>query len=509
MTASKRFAGILCAATMLSAVPGVRAQTDMTMEASLTPRTQNPVPFVQTPTAQWQGRIRTRSGTVPYKLVISETPHRDARGQVIATVVSFAYLRTDGDPARRPVTFIYGGGPGGGAQILMGGLAPRSIFPSRGADKMLHYEDNPDTLLAASDLVFVDGVGNGYSRVLDTTRASELVGVRPDAHVMTSYVEGWLKTNGRQSSPKFLLGESYGGARTTMMAKYLAADGINLDGVIQISPLHEIVDLAQTRGVAAPPEEWLPNAVSTYALTARFLGKGAYTRATREQTLAAAQAFAEGPYRRVFSEPGLSQDEKAKIAAQMSRLTGLPEAFLLSRDLKLGVPDFRDNLFADQGLRLGGSDGRDIGLKALRGKLGPPYDDPSMHFDDDTLADIWVQKTYGFRAPERYIRFAGFVAMNWKWDMGDESKSMPAVLAELMRTNPRFGLLVEAGDYDLRLPWRGTETAFGKQGFPADRYTFRLFPAGHAVYEDLSVRPISNKAIRDFIVRQSAPPRTG
>lgn len=504
MTARKCLIAALFTALPLAG-PAVWAQTSMTLEASVTPRTQNPVPFVQTPTAEWSGKITTGGKTIPYKLVISETPHRDAKGQVIASLVSFAYLRTDRDPAGRPVTFIYGGGPGGGVQMLLGGLAPRSIFPSRGADGLLHYPDNPDTLLEASDLVFVDGVGNGYSRVLDDTRAAELIGVRPDARVMTGYVETWLKANNRQASPKFLLGESYGGVRTAMMAKYLAAEGVNLDGVIQISPMHQIVDLTQTRGVAAPLEQWLPNAIPTFALTARHLGKGAYTHATPVQTLAAARAFAEGPYQRVFTAPILSQDERAEIAAQLSRLTGLPTAFLLSKDLKLGIPDFRDNLFGDQGLRLGGSDARERGVKALRDKLGPPYDDPSMHFDDDTLADAWVQKTYGFRAPERYIRFAGFVAVNWKWDMDDEEKSMPAVFAELMRTNPRFGLLVEAGEYDLRLPWRGTEGAFRKQGFPAGRYTFRLFPAGHSIYEDLPSRPAANKAIRDFIVNQSAP----
>lgn len=475
------------------------ADTVVPFKASITPRTRNPAPFVQTPPAEWNGSIHTRGQTIPYRLSIVESPHRAADGAVIATITSMAYIKKGGDPARRPVTFVFGGGPGGAVHMLLAGLAPRSVFPTRKPDGFLHFADNPETLLDATDLVFVDAVGNGYSRLLDETRAKEVIGVVPDARVLAAYVGNWLKANGRAASPKYLLGESYGGARVALMAGNLAADGIALDGVIQISPLVEISDLVKNRGAAAPREQWLPSALVTMAATARHFGKGGFTGQTLAKTLDAARAFAQGPYRRVFAEPELGAAEKAGLAADLSRFTGLSPQFLLAKNLTPSIAEFRDELLREQGLRLGQSDSRHAELRVLRERIGPPYEDPSMSFDDDDVTEAWLKKAYGFTPSEVYIRFAGFVGMNWTWDTGGTDPFLPRIFGRLMQENPRFRVLVESGYYDLRMPWIITRAAYEKQNLPADRFRHLTFESGHSIYEDEASRPIANKAIRDFI----------
>jgi carboxypeptidase C (cathepsin A) len=179
--------------------------------------------------------------SLAYSATAGTLPLFDPDGRRIAAVFYTAYV-TPPDPAHpRPVTFAFNGGPGAASAYLhLGLVGPRRLrFGADGRDGTAPVlEDNPQTWLAFTDLVIIDPIGTGWSRTEKPDDGEHFWGVREDAEVMAKIVALWLARNARSASPKFLLGESYGGLRAAKVASALLQEqGVGIAGIIMISPL--------------------------------------------------------------------------------------------------------------------------------------------------------------------------------------------------------------------------------------------------------------------------------
>ncbi len=214
----------------------------------------------------------------------------DQNGERSAAIFYTAYTLKGAEPGTRPVTFVFNGGPGASSAYLhLGVVGPRVVnFSANGdaADARLH--DNPDTWLKFTDLVLIDPVGAGWSRAAKADKAGDFWGVEADASSLAKVIALYTAKNSRAASPKYLLGESYGGFRSVKVARALQEDqGILVNGIVMLSPFLE------GRLQFAANRFPLGAALQLPSLAAAALDrKGSFT----PEALAAAERFALSDY---------------------------------------------------------------------------------------------------------------------------------------------------------------------------------------------------------------------
>src|SRR5262245_5242838 len=187
--------------------------------------------------------IETVAGRLDYTATAGTLSLLDQSGERSAAVFYTAYVAKTPDQAKRPVTFVFNGGPGAApAYLHLGLVGPRIVDfgPGHRDATASRLQDNPNTWLAFTDLVLIDPVGSGWSRPAKPDGGSAFWGVRRDAEAMAKVIYLYLSHNQRSASPKYLLGESYGGFRAAKVARALKRDqGITVSGIIMVSPLLE------------------------------------------------------------------------------------------------------------------------------------------------------------------------------------------------------------------------------------------------------------------------------
>jgi carboxypeptidase C (cathepsin A) len=241
-------------------------------------------------------RIELDGRTVPYRAIFREYPLSLEDGRAAATISATAYLRADGaEPGTRPVIFFFNGGPGASSSPFhFGAFGPRLRSGPDGT-----FEDNPHSLLDVADLVFVDPVGTGFSRVLPGGDGTPFWNPAGDAGAVLRLVRLWLEENDRASSPLFLAGQSYGGFRlATMMGD---ADGLNLKGLLFVSPSFSA---SWASGAA---EDYLDHVhrLPSYAAAAWHHGKVDRRGRSLEAFVEEADAFARTDYLRALHDGAL------------------------------------------------------------------------------------------------------------------------------------------------------------------------------------------------------------
>ena len=199
---------LLSVANLLLAAP-VTALAQAATPAAAAPRA--PVVAITQHAGTFNGQ------KVKYDAIVAETFLKEAVGAPAASVVTTAYVRTDNkDKAARPVLFLFNGGPGASTTPLhFGAFGPKKREGEGAAQRMV---DNPDSPLDAVDLVFIDPVGTGYSRPLPGHEGQAFWSRTGDARAVKTIITDWLKANGRQASPRYMLGQSYGTTRAALVA---------------------------------------------------------------------------------------------------------------------------------------------------------------------------------------------------------------------------------------------------------------------------------------------------
>lgn len=467
------------------------------------------VPEVQVSVTQHTGKFNGQ--TVKYTVTAGDTHLKNDKGEVVANIFSIAYTK-DGvkDATKRPITFMFNGGPGSASLWLhMGVFGPKRIdLPSdatNGGAAPYNVIDNPLSLLDATDIVFIDPVGTGYSRVIGNGNGKDFWGLNEDARSVAKFIRMYVTKNKRWNSPKYVGGESYGTTRTAALVKELQ-EGFNnmaLNGIILVS---SILDFQTTDGGGANNDPYV-TFLPTFAAIAWYHGKVDKEGKTLESFIEEARNFAINEYSiGLLKGDRMSEAERANLLEKLSLYTGLSKTYLKNARLKVGMSRFAKELLRDQGKIVGRLDGRYTGTEADDAGEGMGADPSGYGISAAYTAAIndFFARTLGMDREERYEVISGKPGGNWNWKQGRQwSGGYPAFgsyVAKGMRQNKDLRVYVANGYFDMATPFFGTEFTMAQYGMDQSRITMDYFEAGHMMYIHHPSFEKLAKNIRQFIL---------
>ncbi len=440
--------------------------------------------------------------SVPYEATFAENVLRDATGRAQATISYTAYVRADvRDRARRPVIFVFNGGPGASSSPLhFSGIGPRLSI--RGADGKRSLVDNRTSPIDVADLVFIDPVGTGFSRVLPGGSGLAYWSVPGDAAAVLGVMRGWLRDNHRLQSPVFIAGESYGGARAARIA--FDAKDLNVAGIILISP-----SLKATHEENATSDADFVSALPTMAVAAMQNGK--IPRRGVDALFEEARQFAVGDYATALAKgAALDAASRTTIAARMSSLIGLPTDMILAANLRIDGEAFRAALRKPEGLVVGRLDTR-VAVAPLGNvpeKRPSAANDPALGLGGSNvikseLIARYLRSELQVPSSRDYVSLTLDVNFKWNWSASRTdpgSASLAGNIAALMRQKPKMQLLMIVGYYDLAVPLLEPASALSRAGVPADRFETVALEEGHSVFESDAARARLRPKLEAFLL---------
>src|SRR3974390_3396029 len=298
--------------------------------------------------------------TLHYTATAGRLPIKDPTGKIDAEMFFVAYTLDGADPAKRPLTFSFNGGPGSASFWLhMGALGPRTVvlqpegwMPE--APYRLH--DNQYTPLDTTDIVMIDAIGTGYSRPADMEQAQKFWGLHGDIESFGEFIRMYISRYERWSSPLYLLGESYGTTRSAGIAGYLADHGINFNGICLLSMVlnFESLEFARTNDVPYPLilPSYTMIAAYHHKLPQNLMGDLAKTRQDVSN-------WAMTDYWQALNKGhALTAEERSAMVDKVSQYTGLPKNVVQMANMRIDVRTFTQWLLAEQQKRVGALDGR-------------------------------------------------------------------------------------------------------------------------------------------------------
>ncbi len=426
----------------------------------------------------------------------------------VAKIFYVAYFKKDAKAEERPITFFYNGGPGSSTVWLhMGSLGPKHVVTSTDQHlpaapyKMI---DNAESLLDASDLVFIDMPGTGFGRLAGKDAEKAFWGVDEDANAFARFIVRFITKYNRWNSPKYIFGESYGTTRSAVLADILEnAKSIDLNGVILLSQIFNFttdIDFPNGNpGVDLPYVLALP----TYAATAWYHKKLPTQPAELEPFLKDVEEFAMGPYTHALAlGTDISADEKEAVAGKLHEYTGLPVAYLKKANLRVNGGEFEKTLQEDQDLTTGRLDTRFSGPNLNPLSEGAEYDPQSSAISSAyvSLFNDYVRKDLKYGDGQTYLPEAQFGGAQWdfKHNGNPIDLNVATDLAEALKTNPRLRIMVNGGYYDLATPFFAAQYEEKHLPIPqslAKNIEYDWYESGHMVY----VRDESLKQLHDRV----------
>ena len=472
------FTSLLVAFAALNATPLCAAPSDTAPSEAVA----SPVTTIH--------REQLNGHVVTYAATVGEDVLKDDKGNPAATIFSISYVRQGAEaPAKRPVIFLFNGGPGASSDPLHMAFGPLTVSQSMdvgaastGAPRKLIA--NAYSLLDTADLVFIDPVGTGFSRLLPGGDGSRYWNVHGDARAVLGFIRDWLAKNGRAASPKFLCGESYGGFRlATMLGD---AGDLKFDGAIFVSPALDMTATSDAPGNDMPYILSLP----TMAVDAWYHNRIDRDGRTLDNVFASALQFAETDYAAALLKGSALPDaDRQRIAEEVAARIGLSKQFVLDRNLRISVQDFVTGLLADKGLRLGRTDGRYTGVAAELAKKSPPYDDPAIAPGGSVagLLTDYLEKDLKFPSTRPYITLAMTVNMKWGWTSGGRGpeayiNATPDV-AKAMHENADLRIMTAGAYFDLATPLAATLYALDHAKLPKNHVVEKFYESGHSMYQ--------------------------
>jgi carboxypeptidase C (cathepsin A) len=471
--------------------------------------------LVQPQSSTSEGSVSVEGKRVDYKavagtLVLHGSGDKEDEPQVSMFYV--AYFKKGVDASKRPVTFIYNGGPGSATVWLhMGAFGPKRVVTSDDTHTpAAPYQlvNNDYSLLDASDVVFIDAPGAGFSRLIanddDKSKRDEqmkdrrkaIYGVDGDAHAFAQFITRFLSKYERWNSPKYLFGESYGTTRSAVLANILEnEDSVDLNGVILLSQILSFdtsIDGPEFNpGIDLPYELGLP----TFAATAFYHHKLPQQPAALEPFLREVEQYAMGEYAQaLMAGSRLSDARRQAMAEKLHQYTGLPVAYLLKANLRVSGGMFEHELQADGGTTTGRLDTRFSGPAIDPLGKDSEYDPQSSAISSAYVSAFndYVRRDLKFGQGRQYRLFADID----HWDFshkapgvqGEALQSSTNVMPDLamaMKTNPDLKVYLNGGYYDLATPYFAADYEMHHLPIPASleaNISYSWYPSGHMVY---------------------------
>lgn len=448
----------------------------------------------------------SRAGRIP----IRDNEAGDVHGQMF--FVSYTLDRESGDSSTsRPITFAWNGGPGSNAGLVhLVGFGPKRLAPPAGSrieGARWTVQPNTATWLQFTDLVFVDPIGSGYSRVTKPEYMAEFYQTRGDAESIAEFIRVYRVRYAAGNEPIFLAGESYGVTRAAHVANLLEQRGFPLRGVVLMGLEPPIGRLPDSLRAAL--------AVPNYTIAAHVHGKLApELERDFSATLRQVESWSGTAYARALGDLStLTPSERDSVATALARFTGISDAAIDRRTLV--VP------YAQIGTRLLRREGKVVGLYDVR-KTAPldttagPYDprtDPSLTALLDPVAvlrymrdelgyynDLNYQGPWGGAYPPPK-RFRGdWMSVRWDWKADSMFAKAPPPLEQAMRTDPSLNVLVACGTFDLICDYYANEWKIAH--LPDElrrRIAVKVYAGGHTLYADDAARLALERDVEQLV----------
>ncbi|WP_246127676.1 S10 family peptidase [Amycolatopsis rhizosphaerae] len=426
-----------------------------------------------------------------------------------AEVFLTAYTADGADPATRPVTFAFNGGPGSASIWLhLGLLGPRRVLSGdvdSPAPPPYRLADNPETLLVHSDLVFIDPVSTGYSRAVSGGDPSGYHGFTGDLESIGEIIRLWTSRNGRWLSPKYLAGESYGTLRAAALASHLQQrHGMYLNGLILLSAVLDLGTISFPAGGDQSSALFVP----TYAAIAHYHGK--HGDRPLGEVLAEAEDFASRDLPWALARGWrLSGADRADVARRLASLTGLSESYVDRVELRIEHMRFFTELLRDRGLATGRLDGRFTGWEPDGGAERMSDDASYSRIAGAYTAGFnhYVREELGYASDLRYEVLSMDAGSRWSFSEF-EGRPVSAVdeLGSAMRANPHLKVHVAFGHYDGATPYFAAEHVLAHLAIPAQlrgNIERAHYPAGHMMYVHEPTRIRQSADLARFVATTS------
>lgn len=483
-------------------------------------RADHEPPAGATTTAAWTGGPESIEYEATAKWLVLRKKEKPA-----AEIFSVSYVARNGN-AERPVMFVFNGGPGASSAYLhLGVVGPQRVaFPADGTlpEMPPRLVQNEASWLAFADLVFVDPVGTGFSRVIenekdgdkdgkkeDATDPKEYFGQKRDLESLCEFMGRWLSGNGRWGSPVFIAGESYGGYRVGRLVRMLQeTTGIGLNGAILISPALEISTLIPSDYDVLPWIDGLPTmaAAAAHHGRSRVFAAGA----ALEDVLAEAETFATGDYASFLTRgASMSPDERDRILSRLADLVGLSVDFVTRAEGRVTARAFARELLRDER--------KVLGLYDATITVTDPFPDrDAFTGPDPTLSGIspaytmainrQLRSEIGVETDREYTLLSYEVNEAWKEDTEQSFFAPPTGATDDLRygmsLNPHMKAFITHGRYDLMTPYYASDRLRNLMRLDpemAGRLTVRHFGGGHMFYAWEGSRRDFTESIAAFV----------
>jgi carboxypeptidase C (cathepsin A) len=439
-------------------------------------------------------RIQLNGKTLSYDATVGKIPVRDAKGKIIAEVVYTAY--TVPGAADRPVTFAFNGGPGAASVYLnMGAIGPKHLqFGDQGdAPSDLEVSDNASTWLDMTDLVFIDPVGTGFSRAEETADKAkkDFYSTEADINYLSRIVYDWLVKYGRLSSPKYLVGESYGGYRAPRIAlKLQTRMGIGVSGLVMVSPYLDPAAIGDEDALSPLP--WMISLPSMAA--GNFERHGELT----PDKMVELEQYDRTQFVTDFLAGRSDPAAVKRIVAKVAEYTGLDPGLVARMDGRIHIQTYlREAHRAEH--KIGSIYDSNVTAYdpfpgAAENHAGDPILNAMIAPTTSAMVDF-ITREVGWKTDAHYEALSHGVRR--AWDQGHTNDRPVSDLRKAIANDPKMAVLIAHGYNDLACPYFTSRLVIDQ--LPdfgvSNRVGLAVFPGGHMFYS----RPASNAAFKEAV----------
>ena len=474
-----------------------------------------PTPVPDEPPIVTKHEMKIGDRTLKYSVTTRMMPIKNGQtGETEARMFFMAYTMDDvSDRSKRPMMFSFNGGPGSSSVWLhLGALGPKRVkMQPDGMMPPPPYQlvSNDQTWLDATDLVFIDPVGTGFSRAMRPELAAKFLSLSGDLDSVGEFIRMYLTRFERWMSPLFLVGESYGTTRASGLSGLLVERGIAFNGILLISTIMNFQTARFADGNDLPLVLILPS----YTATAWYHKKlpADLQRKPLRQVLDEAEKWSANEYILALGKGDkLVGAERQKAVEQMSRYTGLSKIFIENHNLRVELGRFNKELLRAERRTTGRLDSRFTGIDSRAAGDNPEFDPSMTAIRPPYTAALnqYVRGELGYKTDLIYHILGGGFTAPWNWNSDNTYADTSVALRSAFSKNPFMKLFIAYGYYDMATPYFAAEYTIDHMNLdPALKANIKTayYEAGHMMYIDVKSLTKLKHDVAAFI--QSAIPR--
>ncbi|MCX7549742.1 S10 family peptidase [Xanthomarina sp. F2636L] len=438
-----------------------------------------------------------------YQATAGTQPVWNKKGEPIATLFYTYYKKSNSDKEKRPIIFSFNGGPGSASawmHIAYTGPVVLNIDEEGYPIQPYGVKDNPHSILDVADIVFIDPVNTGYSRMVADKEGKlpdrkTFFGINADIKYLAEWMNNFVSRNNRWESPKYLIGESYGGPRVMGLAKELQnKQWMYLNGVILVSPAdYKIYSTNQPIYSALNLPYFTAAAWHQKALPSSLQQKDLL------EILPEVESYAINNLMPAIAKGGfISAEEKESVAEKMSLYSGLDKKTILDHNLNVPTSFFWKELLRDEGFTIGRLDSRYLGIDKMTAGNSPDFNSEltSWLHSFTPAINYYLREELKFKTDIKYNMFGDV----HPWDRQNDNTREGLRLA--LAQNPYLKVLVQSGYYDGATTYFAAKYTVGQMdpsGKMKNRFSFKAYRSGHMMYLRKDDLKTATEDIRQFI----------